>query len=292
MSIDALGLAKDLEEKSEWIGGHIRRQEWQALGFFNGYYDNRKNKVEGAKANGIRMILSSQVFPIMSGVADDGQVKKILAAADRYLWDKSIRGFHLNTDFKQGLPDLGRAFSFVYGDKENGAFFNHMIVMLAYALYSRGFVKDGWRVLSSVYNMALDTQKSKIYPCLPEYFNLEGMGMYSYLTGSASWFILTLATEVFGVRGIDGNLLIEPKLTALQFRDSAHLAISRNFCGRILRVSFKNPRKLDYPQYKITRVSLNSKDLPLGATRYLVISRKTILGLAPGKINSLDIALG
>ena len=40
---------------------------------------------------------------------------------------------------------MGRAFGFSYGDKENGAFFNHMIVMLAFSLYKEGFVKEGRR---------------------------------------------------------------------------------------------------------------------------------------------------
>jgi cellobiose phosphorylase len=291
MDIDAPGLADDLEKKSQWMMEYIRRHEWQRQGFFNGYYDNQKRKVEGAKGNIARMILSSQVFPIMGEVASDEQVKKILAAADRYLCDRNTKGFHLNTDFKQGLPHLGRAFSFAYGDKENGAFFNHMIAMFAYALYNRGFVKEGWRVLNSVYNMAMDTERSKIYPCIPEYFNLEGRGMYSYLTGSASWFVLTLATEVFGVRGKDGDLLIEPKFLPEQFKDSSSISIKRNFCGRTLRIKFLNPRKLGYSEYKIIKVNLNYQNLPVNKSGYVVISRKIILTLPQNRINSLSITL-
>jgi hypothetical protein len=67
-----------------------------------------------------------------------------------------------------------------------------MVVMYAYALYLRGFKKEGWKALSFLYRLSMDIGRSKIYPCLPEYFDLEGRGMYSYLTGSASWFILTV----------------------------------------------------------------------------------------------------
>jgi len=49
--------------------------------------------------------------------------------------------------------------------------------------------------------MASDAQRSKIYPGIPEYFDSEGRGMYHYLTGSASWMVLTLLNYVFGVRG-------------------------------------------------------------------------------------------
>jgi cellobiose phosphorylase len=191
-------LAESLKEKAEGMMRQIREKEWlKKEGFFNGYYDNKSRQVEGRKGKVLRMSLASQVFPIMSGVALDAQVRQIIKNVRRYLFDSKLKGFHLNTDFKQEQPDLGRAFSFAYGEKENGAIFNHMAVMYAYALCKRGFIEEGQKVLYSIYNMATDTSKSKIYPCLPEYFNLEGRGMYSYLTGSASWFLLTLLTQVF-----------------------------------------------------------------------------------------------
>src|SRR3990167_5958334 len=47
-----------------------------------------------------------------------------------------------------------------------------------------GFVNEGREVIDSIYKMCLRTEKSKIYPGIPEYFNSEGRGMYHYLTGS------------------------------------------------------------------------------------------------------------
>ncbi len=291
-NMDAALLASDLKLKSIWIREHIRKREWLKEGFFNGYYDNQGQRVEGAKNNLTRMILTSQVFPIMSLAAQEWQVEKILKNIKKYLFDRKLQGIHLNTDFKEEQHNLGRAFSFVYGEKENGAFFNHMIAMLSYALYKRGFNQAGWRVLSSIYNMAMDTQRSKIYPCLPEYFNLEGRGMYSYLTGSASWFVLTLLTQVFGVRGQDGDLLIEPKLCSEQFKNTSVLSINRSFAGRSLRINFSNPKKrpaLD--SYKIAKASLNSQDLPLTGPCRVIIPRRKIITLSANKTNKIDIIL-
>ncbi len=291
-SINAKSLADDLRMKSVWMTTHIRKREWLKYGFFNGYYDNLGRRVEGKKDNLARMILSSQVFPIMSGVASSRQVTKILQSVERYLYDTKLKGFHLNTDFKNEQRNLGRAFSFVYGDKENGAFFNHMLVMFAYALYKRGYVLEGWRVLNSIYNMAINTEKSKIYPCLPEYFNLEGRGMYSYLTGSASWFVLTMLTQVFGIKGKGGDLLIEPKLCLGQFKDTSAISINRNFAGRILEIKFFNPKKLEYGRYRIIKARLNSQDLTFQESQYIVINSRRILSLPSDRINSLKIVLG
>lgn len=291
IEIAASRLADNLRGKASWMMEHVRKNEWVSPGFFNGYYDNKEDRVEGRTDSGVRMVLTSQVFPIMSGLALDAQVKKIMQAAKKYLRDGKCGGYRLNTDFKQEAHDLGRAFSFAYGEKENGAFFNHMIVMLAYGLYRRGFVAEGWSVLRSISDMALDTGTSKIYPCLPEYFNASGRGMYSYLTGSASWFVLTLITEAFGLRGAGGDLVIEPKLCPEQFDSSGAISVNRRFAGRTLRIKFTNPRSRAFGRYKISRLTLDGKPVLLKRQGKVIIERKVIEGLSPDILHVIDITL-
>ncbi len=116
--------------------------------------------------------------------------------------------------------------------------------------------------------------------------------MYAYLTGSASWFVLTMLTEVFGIRGKDGDLLIAPKLSREQFKDSISLSVKRIFAGRPLEIQFLNPKKLDYGSYKIIKVRLNSQVLACKEPQQLLIRRRLILRLPPNKINTLNITLG
>ncbi|MDD4980947.1 MAG: cellobiose phosphorylase [Candidatus Omnitrophica bacterium] len=293
VTIDKSKIIQDLKNKSDWMCAHIRDNEWLKEGFFNGYYNNDKQKVEGNINGLIRMTLTGQALPVMSGIADNKQIGIIFDNACKYLKDKKLGGFHLNTDFKDEQLSLGRAFSFIYGDKENGAFFNHMAIMFAYALYKRGFAKEGYEVINSIYEMSLDTQKSKIYPCLPEYFNADGRGMYSYLTGSASWFILTLLTQAFGIRGEYGNLKIEPKLTAQQFKDNDTLAIKTNFADKFIEVRFINRRRKDFGSYSINKVALNGKIIAdnLKEPRIL-IPRNKFLALSNNNINTLEVILG
>ena len=68
------------------------------------------------------MTLTGQVFPIMAGVATNEQVQQTFAAAKKYLQDRRLGGFRLNTDFAELQPDLGRAFSFAYGEKKRRFF--------------------------------------------------------------------------------------------------------------------------------------------------------------------------
>lgn len=290
--LDNASLANDLEIKSQWLKEHIRKDAWLKEGFFNGYYDNKKRRVEGKRNNIVRLILSSQVFAIMSTVSLDWQIKEILESVKKYLFDRKLKSFHLNTDFKEEQHDFGRAFSFVYGDKENGAFFNHMTTMFAYALYKRSYVLEGWKALSSIYKMAIDSMRAKIFPCLPEYFNLEGRGMYCYLTGSASWFILTLLTQVFGIRGEHGNLVIEPKLCREQFKYKKDIGVCASFAERRLRITFSNHKGLQWGRYRIVKAVLNSQSLPIDAPRRIFIARSTILKLPKDRINEINLVLG
>jgi len=248
--------------------------------------------VEGKFGKTMRMTLTSATFAIMSGVATDSQIASIWKMANRYLRDKKLKGFHLNTNFGAEQHSLGRAFSFSYGDKENGAFFNHMAVMFAYALYSRGFVKEGFEALNSIYKMAQDSATSKIYPCLPEYFNSEGQGMYCYLTGSASWFVLTLLTQACGIRGEYGNLIIEPKLTSQQFQGGKEFSVATNFADKRIEVCFLNPPKKDYPDYTIQSLCLNGQIIEANLKRRRsIIMRSQFLELAKMPVNKILVAL-
>jgi len=248
-------LAENLSHKADWLKEHIRNTEWitggEGEGWFNGYYDNDKQPLEGYSEGDARMILTGQVFAIMGGTAQDWQVEKICKSADHYLYNKEIGGYRLNTNFKEEKFNMGRMFGFAYGEKENGAVFSHMAVMYANALYQRGFVKEGYKALQTLADTALNFEVSKIYPGIPEYFNGEGKGLYNYLTGAASWYMLTVVTEVFGVHGETGNMVIRPKLVKEQFDAQGNAGICLYFAGKRFHVTYRNPQKLTYGEYMI-----------------------------------------
>ncbi len=267
MILSANQVITSLHHKAEWIKDHIRKTEWvqdtKENGWYNGYYDNHGRQVEGCFQEEIRMMLTSQVFTIMSGTATDEQVERIAASANEYLYRQEMGGYRLNTDFKEVKTDLGRMFGFAYGHKENGAVFSHMSIMYANALYQRGFVKEGYMAIASLYHQALDFDHSRIYPGVPEYFNLEGRGMYHYLTGSASWMMLTVIREMFGVKGKRGNLHLEPKLLAKQFDQDQKVQIELNFRDRSWRICYCNTGRQDYGNYCISSLYLDGEEIKL-----------------------------
>lgn len=198
------------------------------------------------------------------------------------MYDAAIGGYRLNTDFKELKFDMGRMFGFAYGEKENGAVFSHMTVMYANALYKRGYVKEGYKALRALADAALNFEMSKIYPGIPEYFNSEGRGMYHYLTGAASWYMMTMITEVFGVHGEAGNLVIRPKLLKKQFGDNGMASIRLHFAGKEFEVTFINAQGLEYGTYEIGRVECDGEAQQIADGGQALLNRESLQSMADG----------
>ena len=293
MSVDVNELAENLRHKAAWMQEHIRKTEWiqgDQEGWFNSYYDNHGNAVEGYCGQGVRMMLTGQVFAVMSKTADDQQTRQICKSADRYLYDAKAGGYRINTNFNEEKYDMGRMFGFAYGEKENGAVFSHMTVMYANALYQRGFVKEGFRALQTLADTAMDFAVSKIYPGIPEYFNRDGRGMYHYLTGAASWYMLTMVTEVFGVRGEIGDLLIQPKLLSGQFDEQGCAGIALTFAGQCFEITFDNPDRLSYGEYEVHDAVCDGTGLAVNGAS-AVMERSRIQQLQDG-VHKIRVTLG
>ena len=236
------------------------------------------------------MMLTGQVFAIMSGTAEHGQVERICESADRYLYEKEVGGYRLNTNFHEEKFNLGRMFGFAYGEKENGAVFSHMTVMYANALYQRGFVKEGYKALQTLADTAVNFEVSKIYPGIPEYFRGDGRGMYHYLTGAASWYMLTVVTEVFGIHGEIGDMVISPKLLKEQFDSEGNAGLWLRFAGKRFHIVFKNPSRLTYGEYQIKSAVCDGQ-LEFGHCGAKVcLDRKTIDSL-PDVLHEIEVEL-
>lgn len=234
-----------LRAMGDWLIEHLRQHEFvrddQGRRWMNSYYDNNGAPVEGSRAGGARMMLTGQVFALMSGAADARQARDIADAADALLYDEKRGGYALNTDFGADFPPLGRQFGFAYGHKENGAVFCHMAVMYAYALLKGGEAEAGHKALSALIAQSMNVPVSRLYPGVPEYFDPRGRGMYPYLTGAGSWLMLCLITRVFGVRGERGDLFLDPQLSPQMFDQNGRAALRCFFAEREIEVVYHRP---------------------------------------------------
>ena len=287
-------LSRNLDEKADWMMENIRRREWVKdgeNGWFNGYYDDHKRPVERAEKSQVRMMLTSQVFSIMSKTAQKDQIESICKSADKYLFDRQAGGYRLNTNFHEEKFDLGRMFGFAYGEKENGAVFSHMAVMYGNALYKNGYAKEGHKVLETLLDAAMDFENSRMYPGIPEYFDNQGRGLYAYLTGAASWYMLTMITEVFGVRGDLGDLVIAPALMPEQYNENGQASLTMEFAGRKLEICICNLEKKLPSEYKIKTVWCDEKEMKNKQSTCVRIDRELLEKLSVKETHRIKVEL-
>ncbi|RQV98978.1 MAG: cellobiose phosphorylase, partial [Calditrichaeota bacterium] len=291
-------LIDDLRMKADHILNHIRDNEWistkEGYSFFNGHYDNDARRVHGDHELGVRMDLTSQVMPVMFDVATDEQIGEIVRSAKQYLKDHDRPGLRLCTDFRELKLNLGRITGFVYGYKEHGSKWMQQNVMLMYGLYKRGFVREGYEIFRDVFQLCIDSATAKIFPGIPSYLEPGDRGAYAYLTGSSTWLILALTTQMFGVRGEKGNLCLEPKLMAEQFSENGETEIQCAFRNIGLRIHFIKRNKMDWPDYLISGITVNGRQAQFDKSQNLnkaVIDFNILEELCTEPINHIEVVL-
>ena len=103
--------------------------------------------------------------------------------------------------------------------------------------------------------------------------------------------MLTMVTEVFGVHGETGNMVICPKLVKEQFDTEGNAGICLYFAGKKFNIIYKNPQKLDYGEYIIKKAFCDKKTgLKSGGTT-VFMEREQILGMSSTE-HQIEIELG
>ncbi len=117
--------------------------------------------------------------------------------------------------------------------------------------------------------------------------------MYPYLTGSASWYLLTMVTEVFGIKGHLGDLELAPKLVRSQFDRHGAASITTLFAGRRLKISYHNSEQLDYGEYQIAAIEIDGQQSAYAqAGSGASLARQGIEDLSAHEAHHIAVTLG
>ena len=252
--IDKNELANILEMLSKNKKAFLNKKAFQN-DTFQSYFDNEGKLLDNDKT----LSLTGQAMALLSYTPSKEQAIKIAAKTKEKLFNPHIGGYHLNSDHKKVLHHMGRAFGFAYNHKENGAIFSHMVMMYAFGLYNYDLSIKG---REAAFKVLLQSQKieSHVWAGIPEYFTEKGVGKYTYLTGSASWLLLLLRNQTFGIRFDLGKLRLIPKLTKADFIDKK-ASITTYIFNRKLTVTYYNPKNLEYGTYQISKIISNGKEI-------------------------------
>jgi cellobiose phosphorylase len=222
-------------------------------GRYLSYYDNNSQSIDYDD----HVNLTGQTMALLNEIATQDQAIQIAKKTKESLFDAPFGGYRLNQNYHHVMMNLGRAFGFAYGHKENGAVFSHMVMMYVHGLYQYDLVFEATEGIVTLLKQA-QKDESKVWLGIPEYFSAEGIGKYPYLTGSASWLIKTLRNQAYGLSFDLGVLTLKPKLTKEAFIEGKASITTYVFEKRI-KVTYYNFKNLNYGQYIIHEIKMNGK---------------------------------
>lgn len=117
--------------------------------------------------------------------------------------------------------------------------------------------------------------------------------MYHYLTGAASWYMLTVITEMFGIKGALGDMVLEPKLMAEQFDEKHQANVTLLFADRNWNVSYTNEAGKEYGEYRIGKVVIDglAAEMPHECQKSYTITKEQVEKLAKDTFHSIEVFL-
>ncbi len=278
ISIDEL--IDDLQEKYDHSGSHIREKEWlkskNGNFFFNGHYDDRGLRMHGDFNEGPRMDLTSQVMPVMCNIASDNQIDSLYKSAREILATSGEPGLRLCTKYPDVDMNIGRITGFVYGYKEHGSKWMQQNIMLMYGLFKRDKLDYGHEMLQDILSISQNSSTAKTFPGIASFYEPDNRGAYMYLTGSSTWIFLSLLTQIFGIRGDKGDLLINPKLSDWFFDEDGKASAEFTFHQQRIKLTYNNKQQLTYNNFQILDVTIDGKLFFSGKSDKVIIDQAYI----------------
>jgi cellobiose phosphorylase len=211
-------------------------------------------------------------------------------AVKHYLREPKRGGLRVCANYKEVLMNFGRITGYAYGFKEHGSKWMQQNAMLMYGMYHRGFVNEGYEIYKEIYHLCMDSGVTRTFPCIPSFIDKTERGAYTYLTASATWLLLAVTTQMYGIRGEHGNLCIEPKLMKEQFNKDGKSSVSITFQNKKLEVVFENPSKKNYGSYSINEVIVGDTTLAVNNAK-AIIEKSVIEKLDGNGVSALVVRL-
>lgn len=188
--------------------------------------------------------LNSQTWAVLGGIPDAEQQRKVLHQIDVTL-NTPYGPVLFGPPYTKYNGDIGRITAFAPGTKENAAIFIHggaFKIMMDYAI---GRADEAYKTVRELLPNAPDKDielyKTEPY-VFPEYVigpgnPRYGEGAFTWLTGSADWFLIAVTERMLGARPTFEGLLMDPCLPA----GWKQARIVRRFRGTRYDIRITNP---------------------------------------------------
>ncbi|UCB56796.1 MAG: hypothetical protein JSV30_06285 [Candidatus Omnitrophota bacterium] len=238
--------AKELTRKAEIMSERINKYCWDGAWYKRGFTDN--GSVYGSRQNTEgKIYLNSQSWAILSGVAKNERLNKVLSSVNKYL--DGPHGLALfYPAYSKFDSRLGRISMFAEGTKENAAVFCHAATFMAVAYCLAGRGQEAYEALRKIMPSAqadYDVYKTEPYAYAeylvgPEHPYLYGEGAFTWITGTAGWNFMGACEYLLGIQRDFSGLRINPCIP----KDWKAFKIRRPFRGNVYEIEVENPHQV------------------------------------------------
>ncbi len=265
---DFLGADHDCERwkrEAQSLRQAVRLYAWDGAWFARGTTDaGRWFGVKGDSEG--RIYLNPQAWAILSGVADNEQIDRIIDSVNQYLYTPS-GPMLLAPAYSRMHDDIGKLSMKPAGLLENGSVYSHAAVFWAYALYTVRKSDEAFKTLQALIPGAAHNtidRCEQLPTYIPNYFRgtdaAEGVGRSSrrFTTGSAPWFYHTIATRLLGIRPELNGLRIDPQLP----HSWPAVTVNRRWRGAHYRITIEPVKGNEKPGVLMNGEPLENSLLP------------------------------
>ena len=238
--------SEEFTRKARLMSERINRYCWDGAWYRRGFTDD--GTVYGGRQNSEgKIYLNSQSWAILSGVAEDERLKKVLSSVSRYL--DGPHGLALfYPAYSKFNPRLGRISMFAEGTKENAAVFCHAATFMAVAFCLTGYGERAYEAMKKIMpNAQADYDLYKTEPYVyaeylvgPEHPYLYGEGAFTWVTGTAGWNFMGATEYLLGIRREFNGLRIDPCIP----KKWRGFKIRRPFRGSVYEIEVENPHRV------------------------------------------------
>jgi cellobiose phosphorylase len=220
--LNALGRQSDAEKlkaSAQNIKDAVNKYAWDGNWYIRAITDDGERLCTKKDKDG-RVSLLLQAWAIISGVADEDRVKKLVKAVDENNKNDHVGPILYAPPFMTPRPWIGRETAKPPGTCVNGSCYNHVAMMWAKAEMIIGRPEAAVDIIKKILPLQeLDnTDKSKAIPLwMPNYWHgphskTPGLGSDVMTSASPPWMYLVVYDDLLGIKATVDGLLVSPCL--------------------------------------------------------------------------------
>jgi len=256
------GVAREMSRKANALAKQINKVAWYR-GQYTYAFDDEGRPIGCPDNPDGRLHLNVQTWAIFAGVADEKQRRRLFQLIDGRL-DTPFGPALIHPPYRKYQDYVGRISGMVPGMFENGAVYSHGVSMAVRAQCHGGRGSRAFETFmkGQPINPAHDRDRVTVEPFASTNFYLGpgsperfGAALYSWHTGSTSWYFLLAHQFMLGLRPKYEGVRIDPCIPA-HWEEVQAWATLR---GARYHLTVRNPGR---KEGGVARLSVDGKDVP------------------------------